>query len=60
MRQIRRLDLIWQGNEVEKYEMLKEEATTQRKEIPEFIKEIIEREIDNKINCNKELQTIAA
>lgn len=48
MRQIRRLDLIWQGEEVEMYEKLKLEAISLEKEIPSFVKEIIEREIRNR------------
>ena len=43
MRQIRRLDLIWQGEEVETYEKLKTEAASVEKEIPFFVKEILER-----------------
>jgi hypothetical protein len=45
MRQVRRIDLIWQGENVEIYERLKQLATSLNKEIPELIKEIIEREI---------------
>lgn len=43
MRQVRRLDLIWQGEEVETYEKLKAEATSLNKEIPLFVKEILEK-----------------
>lgn len=42
MRQIRRLDLVWQGEEVDIYEKLKAEAHSLDKEIPLFVKEIIE------------------
>lgn len=45
MRQVRRLDLVWQGEEVEIYEKLKAEALALDKEIPSFVKEIIEREV---------------
>jgi hypothetical protein len=45
MRQIRRIDLIWQGKEIDIYEKLKAEAHSIEKEIPSFVKEIIEREI---------------
>ncbi|MBG1264871.1 HNH endonuclease [Nostoc commune] len=45
MRQVRRIDLIWQGENVEIYERLKQQAISLNKEIPELIKEIIEREI---------------
>lgn len=44
-RQIRRLDLVWQGKEIDIYEKLKAEAHSLEKEIPLFIKEILEREI---------------
>jgi predicted DNA-binding protein len=45
MRQVRRIDLIWQRENVEIYERLKQRAASLNKEIPELIKEIIEREI---------------
>ena len=48
MCQIRRLDLVWQGNEVDIYERLKAEAHLLDKEIPLFVKEIIENEIRRK------------
>ncbi len=48
MRQIRRLDLIWQGEEVETYEKLKAEAASLDKEIPLFVKEILDKEMRRK------------
>lgn len=45
MRQIRRIDIIWQGEDVEIYERLKQQAARLDKEIPEFIKGIIEQAI---------------
>lgn len=45
MRQIRRLDLVWQGEEVDVYEKLKAKAHLLEKEIPALVKEIIAREI---------------
>ncbi|MDF2387053.1 HNH endonuclease [Nostoc ellipsosporum NOK] len=45
MGQVRRIDLLWQGDEIEIYERLKQQANRLDKEIPELIKEIIEREI---------------
>lgn len=45
MRQVRRIDMIWQGEDVEVYERLKQQAVSMGKDIPELIKEIIEREI---------------
>jgi hypothetical protein len=45
MRQVRRVDLLWEGDDVEIYEALKQRAIGLEKEIPEFVKEIIQREI---------------
>lgn len=45
MRQVKRVDLLWEGDDVEIYETLKQRAISLGKEIPEFVKEIIEREI---------------
>jgi hypothetical protein len=45
MRQVRRIDLLWQENEVEIYEELKEQAGKLDKDITEFVKEVIEREL---------------
>ena len=43
MRAIRRIDLIWQGDEVKTYDKLKQQAADLAKEIPTYVKEIIER-----------------
>ena len=43
MRQVRRIDIIWQGEDVEIYERLKQQAARLDKEIPELSKEIIEQ-----------------
>lgn len=48
MRQIRRVDLVWQGNEVDTYEKLKAEAHSIEKEIPVLVKEIIAKELQRK------------
>lgn len=45
MNQVRRVDLIWQGEDVKRYEMLKEKANSLRQDMPEFIKNIIEKEL---------------
>ncbi|MDR3298949.1 MAG: helix-turn-helix domain-containing protein [Candidatus Accumulibacter sp.] len=47
-RQIRRIDLVWQGKEIDIYEKLKAEAHSLEKEIPSFVKEILAREIFRK------------
>jgi hypothetical protein len=43
MRQIRRLDLLWQGSEVKDYDQLKGAADELNKELPEFVKEILHK-----------------
>ncbi|NNM58550.1 MAG: HNH nuclease [Legionellales bacterium] len=45
MKQIRRTDLIWQGEEIAIYEKLKLEATALDEDIQETIKKILERNI---------------
>lgn len=45
MRQVRRVDLIWQDKEVEQYERLKSDAKASKQTIPEFVKELIEKAI---------------
>ncbi|MEQ1525155.1 MAG: helix-turn-helix domain-containing protein [Gallionella sp.] len=54
MRQIRRVDLIWQGNEVHSYEKLKIEAHALGKEMPAFVKEILEQTLQQSIKKRKE------
>jgi predicted DNA-binding protein len=46
MRQVRRIDLLWEGDDIEIYERLKQRAINVEKELPEFVKEMIEREIE--------------
>lgn len=41
MRQVRRLDLMWQGAEVEKYELLKRDAQEAGMTIPDFVKDVL-------------------
>jgi hypothetical protein len=43
MRQIRRLDLLWQGAEIKDYEELKATAGDLGKDLPEFVKEILHK-----------------
>ncbi|MDQ5910577.1 MAG: hypothetical protein QG599_2674 [Pseudomonadota bacterium] len=52
MRQIRRLDLIWQGEDTNIYEQLKAGARALDKEIPLFVKEILEKEMKCKNTKN--------
>jgi hypothetical protein len=44
-RAIRRIDLIWQGEDITMYEKLKTEALSSSKGMPEFVKDIIAREL---------------
>jgi hypothetical protein len=48
MKPIRLIDLLWQGDEIAAYEKLKVQATRFDKEIPVFVKEIIEIEMRKK------------
>ncbi len=48
MQPIRRVDVLWQGKEVDQYEQLKSDAKASGKTIPEFVKAIIERAIERK------------
>jgi hypothetical protein len=50
MRQIRRLDLIWQNKEVDQYEELKKDAKKTRQTIPEYVKKLIEKAVERKRN----------
>ena len=44
MKQIRRVDLIWQGKEIDTYEKIKNASKNLEKDIQIIIKEIIEKE----------------
>lgn len=48
MRQIRRIDLVWQGEEIAQYEQLRKSASALRKELPLLVKEIIAKELKRK------------
>lgn len=48
MRELRRIDLLWQGSEIQEYEQLKIAALKTKVEIPQFIKEIISQALRNK------------
>lgn len=45
MRQIRRIDLIWQGDEIDTYDKLKAAAGSLNQGIPAFVKDILDREM---------------
>ncbi|GAX39356.1 hypothetical protein NIES4075_03080 [Tolypothrix sp. NIES-4075] len=38
-------NFIWQGDDIDNYERLKQQAARLNKEIPEFIKEILDQQI---------------
>ena len=45
MKQIRRVDLLWQGEEIKVYNKIKRQSKKENKEIQNIIKEIIEKNI---------------
>jgi hypothetical protein len=47
MRQIRRLDLIWEGDDVTAYDRLKDDAAAYGASLPDFVKEIIRKQLGN-------------
>lgn len=48
MRPVRRVDLLWQGDEVTQYDRLRKDAHIAGKPIPQFVKEIVERALQRK------------
>jgi len=47
MKQVRRVDLIWEEDEIVKYELLKSNAKQSHKSIPEFVKDLIQKHVEN-------------
>ena len=45
MKEIRRLDIIWQDEEIKDYDYIKERAKEEGIELPDFVKEIIKKNI---------------
>ena len=43
MKQLRRVDLLWQGKETEKYDKLKADAAEAGLSIPDFVKEVLRK-----------------
>jgi hypothetical protein len=41
MRQVRRVDLLWEGNDIQQYELLHQESIISEKSIPDLVKDII-------------------
>ena len=52
-KQIRRVDILWQGKDIEQYEALKKQSLEMEKDMPPFIKEIIERAMKYKVHGEK-------
>ena len=50
MKQMRRIDLLWEGDDVATYEKLKREASRTDQEISALIKKIIEKEVGRNEN----------
>ena len=48
MRDIRRLDLLWSGDETADYDMLKQEAAKVREEAPEYVKNVLRNHFRHK------------
>jgi len=46
MRQIRRIDLVWQGEEVLQYDKLKADAAKSGEEIPQFVKKVLAKALE--------------
>ena len=45
MREIRRLDIMWSGDEAPEYDMLREQAVSENRELPEFVKSVLRRRL---------------
>ena len=50
LRPIRRLDLIWSGSEVSEHDHLGKLASLSQQDLPDFVKEVLRRSIENEIN----------
>ena len=46
MRQLRRLGIIWSGEEISQYDRLTEVADNDGQELPEFVKAVIRRRLE--------------
>lgn len=45
MKQLRRVDLLWQGAEIEQFELLKADAVVAGLTIPDFVKEVLRKSL---------------
>ncbi len=46
LREIRRLDIIWDENEAQTYERLKREAQANRLPLPDYVKKVLEKHLN--------------
>lgn len=46
LREIRRIDVIWDEDEIQAYERLKKEARTNRYPMPDYVKKILGKHLD--------------
>ena len=46
MRDIRRLDIMWSGDEVKDYESLRDEAAESDEELPTFVKNVLRSHLE--------------
>ncbi len=49
LRVIRRLDVVWEQEEVEVYEQLKSRAQADRETLPDFVKEVLKKHLESDI-----------
>ena len=45
MREIRRLDLTWQDEEVKDFDSIKEKADKEGTELPDYVKEVLKKKL---------------
>jgi hypothetical protein len=48
MRPIRRVDLLWQGGDVAKFDKLKADAKAAGKQVPEYVKSLVSEALTNR------------
>jgi hypothetical protein len=48
MQQLRRVDLLWQGDETKQYERLKADAAEAGMNIPDFVKEVLRKSLSGR------------
>ena len=51
MREIRRLDILWEGDESSDYDALRDQAAKDRAEMPEYVKQVLRNHLEQKQGC---------